>query len=161
NGQWKSRGMLDLQIGIGVNHGEAIVGNLGCEAKMEVSLIGDAVNTASRLEGITKEYHLDLIIGESVEPFVRDAFLVRTVGLNRPKGKTKPLELFTVLDERMSDAPPPAWLEAHEQGVKLFREREFSAAAACFEAALRDVPGDWLCEEYLAECHAFIVEPPP
>lgn len=160
NTQWAPRGMLELKFGIGVNHGEAIVGNLGCEAKMEVSLIGDAVNTASRLEGITKEYHTDLIIGETVVPFVRDVFHLRTVGLNQPKGKTVPLELFTVLDER-SAGPEPAWLRDHEEGVRLYRKREFAAAAACFEKVLAAIPDDWLATEYRDECREFIATPPP
>lgn len=160
NAQWAPRGMLELKFGIGVNHGEAIVGNLGCEAKMEVSLIGDAVNTASRLEGITKEYHTDLIIGEAVAAFVRDVFHLRTVGLNQPKGKTVPLELFTVLDER-SAGPEPAWLRDHEEGVRLYRKREFAAAAACFEKVLAAIPDDWLATEYRDECREFIATPPP
>ncbi len=160
NAQWVPRGMLDLKFGIGVNHGEAIVGNLGCEAKMEVSLIGDAVNTASRLEGITKQYHMDLIIGETVEPFVRDTFHIRTVGLNQPKGKTVPLELFGVIDER-SNTPEPAWLHDHEEGVRLYRKREFAAAAACFERVLAALPGDWLTNDYLEECREFMQTPPP
>lgn len=160
NAQWVPRGMLELKFGIGVNHGEAIVGNLGCEAKMEVSLIGDAVNTASRLEGITKEYHTDLIIGETVEPFVRDVFHIRTVGLNQPKGKTVPLELFSVIDER-SAAPEPAWLRDHEEGVRLYRKREFTAAAACFEKVLAALPGDWLANDYLENCREFEKSPPP
>ncbi|MEO8351060.1 MAG: adenylate/guanylate cyclase domain-containing protein, partial [Chthoniobacteraceae bacterium] len=67
NNDWTARGMIPLRFGIGVNYGEAIVGNLGCEEKMEVSLIGDAVNVASRLEGMTKQYHVDLLIGETLE----------------------------------------------------------------------------------------------
>lgn len=160
NAQWIPRGMLELRFGIGVNHGEAIVGNLGCDAKMEVTLIGDAVNTASRLEGITKRYHTDLIIGESVEKLVRDTFHLRTVGLNQPKGKTVPLELFGVVDERTAIAEPQ-WLRDHEEGVRLYRNREFSAAAACFEKELEALPEDWLANEYLENCREFIVKPPP
>jgi len=160
NAQWIPRGMIELRFGIGVNHGEAIVGNLGCEAKMEVSLIGDAVNTASRLEGITKEYHTDLLVGESVQKLVRDTFQLRTVGLNQPKGKTVPLELFGVIDER-DLLDEPQWLRDHEEGVRLYRTREFSAAAACFEKVLATLPEDWLANEYLEECREFIVNPPP
>ncbi len=61
NTDWKSRGMKTLAFGIGINHGEAIVGNLGSTEKMELTVIGDAVNTASRLEGLTKKFHLDLL----------------------------------------------------------------------------------------------------
>jgi adenylate cyclase len=160
NVQWIPRGMIDLKFGIGINNGEAIVGNLGSQKKSEISAIGDAVNTASRLEGITKEYHTDLIIGEAVAEFVRDTFHLRTVGLNQPKGKTLPLELFGVIDERTAIAEPE-WLATHEKGVQLYRQREFSDAALCFESVLAALPEDWLANEYLGECREFIVHPPP
>jgi adenylate cyclase len=161
NREWAERGMKPLHIGIGINCGEAIAGNLGCEEKSEISLIGDAVNIASRLEGITKEYHTDLIIGETVAVHVRDAFVLRTVGLNQPKGKTKPLELFTVLDERQPGAADPAWLTVHENGVRLYRKREFAAAAEQFRTVLAALPGDWLAQDYLNDCLAFLSTPPP
>ncbi len=160
NARWIPNGMLEIKFGIGINHGEAIVGNLGCEAKMEVTLIGDAVNTASRFEGLTKEYHTDLIIGKDVAGFVRDVFHLRTAGLNQPKGKTVPLELFTVLDER-SAGPEPAWLADHEEGVRLFRQREFTAAAGKFEKVLAALPEDWLASDYLEDCRGFEKTPPP
>ena len=161
NPKWKQRGMLELKFGIGINHGEAIVGNLGCEAKMEVSLIGDAVNTASRLEGLTKQYHVELLIGESVEQFVREDFIIRTVGRSQPKGKTKPLEIFTVLGERAPGISEPGWLAIYEKGIDLYRAGEFAPAAECFTQVLRDVPDDWLAADYLDDCCEFLVKPPP
>ncbi|HYR57016.1 MAG TPA: adenylate/guanylate cyclase domain-containing protein, partial [Chthoniobacteraceae bacterium] len=160
NPGWIERGMPEIKFGIGINHGEAIVGNLGAEVKKEVTAIGDAVNTASRLEGMTKEFHVDMLIGEQVAVLVREEFLVRTVALSQPKGKTKPLEIFTVLDRR-NGAAEPVWLAAYEDGVRLFRQREFERAAGCFEDALRGAPGDGLASNYLEKCRAFSKEPPP
>jgi adenylate cyclase len=100
NVDWKERGMPELSFGIGINHGDAIVGNLGCEEKMEVSVIGDAVNLASRLEGATKAYHVDLCIGELVEPYVRKGFILRSLDLLVVKGKTKPVEIFAAQPRR-------------------------------------------------------------
>ncbi len=161
NALWTARGMIDLKFGIGLNSGEAIVGNLGCEEKMEVSLIGDAVNTASRLEGMTKQYHVDLLIGESVEQLVRDEFIVRTVALSQPKGKTKPLEIFTVLDERTPATKAPAWLAIYEEGVELFRKQDFTSAVELFEKVAAEMPDDSLTTDYLEKCRHFLTNPPP
>jgi adenylate cyclase len=162
NEDWARREMIELKFGIGVNQGQAIVGNLGCDAKMEVSLIGDAVNTASRFEGMTKQFHVDLLIGETVARLVREKFIVRSVALSQPKGKTKPVEIFTVLDERGAGTTEPAWLADYEEGVRQFRAREFAAAISSFESALRENPGDWLIEHYyLEQCRGFVANPPP
>jgi adenylate cyclase len=160
NADWKPRGLLELQFGIGLNHGEAIVGNLGSEEKMEVSAIGDAVNLASRLEGATKEYHVDLLIGEKVAPLVRGAFVVRTVDLLQVKGKTKPVEVFTVLGERAAETVEPAWLAPYERGVALYRKRAFAEAAECLATAVTLAPDDWLCAEYLRRCREYLAQPP-
>ena len=161
NADWNRRGMLELRFGIGINQGEAIVGNLGCDAKMEVSLIGDAVNTASRFEGMTKEFHLDLLIGENVERFVRDQFILRTVVLALPKGKTKPIQIFTVIDECGPGVTAPAWLDAYEKAVQIYRDRHFTEAATIFEEVSRQIPEDWLCGEYIRWCRMYEATPPP
>jgi adenylate cyclase len=160
NPGWLARGMLEIKFGIGINHGNAIVGNLGAEARKEVTAIGDVVNTASRLEGMTKEFHVDLLLGEKVAHLVRDDFFVRTVALSQPKGKTKPLEIFTVLDVRNGQAEPK-WLLDYEEGVRLYRRRDFEGASECFKAALSALPNDWLATDYLEKCAAFLREPPP
>ena len=160
NADWEKRGWVPLKIGIGLNTGEAIVGNVGCEEKMEVSVIGDPVNLASRVEGATKEFHLDLLIGEGVARLVRDAFALRSVDLLQVKGKTRPVEVFTVLGENGA-TPPPAWLDDYEQGVRLFRAREFAGAAESFASAADAMPGDWLVQEYKRRCATFLASPPP
>ncbi len=162
NADWKSRGMQELAFGIGINHGEAIVGNLGSTEKMEVTVIGDAVNTASRLEGLTKKFHLDLLLGESMGPLVRERFLLRTVGLIQPKGKTVPAEVYTVLGERGVDvdATLETWLAQYEAAVKLYRARAFTEATQQFENCLREKPVDYLCEMYVTECAELLKNPP-
>ena len=161
NPEWKARGMLELQFGIGVNHGEAIVGNLGSKEKAEVSVISDAVNLASRLEGVTKQYHIDLCIGEHVAPLVRDAFLLRSLDLIVVKGKTKPVEIFAVLDERSPGIPEPAWLPRHEEAVKLYRAGDFPAAEAAWREVLAQSPGDRIAEVFIARCTELRATPPP
>ncbi|MEI8342394.1 MAG: adenylate/guanylate cyclase domain-containing protein, partial [Verrucomicrobiota bacterium] len=159
NEGWKKRGIDPLYFGVGINHGEAIVGNLGCEAKMEVSAIGDAVNTASRLEGVTKIYHLDLVIGEPVEPLVRDVFILRSVDCILLQGKTKPMKIFTVLSERSAGAAPD-WLATHEQAVVLYRLGDFAAAEANWNEVLAALPGDPLAPVFIKRCQNLRANPP-
>jgi adenylate cyclase len=161
NEGWRARGLPELGIGIGVNHGEVIVGNLGSTEKMELTVIGDAVNLASRLEGLTKEYHLDLLLGESLVPLVGDQFILRTVDYVQVKGKTKPVDVFTVMGEGAAQTVSlPIWLARYEEGVRLYRARAFDGALAAFGECLRRQPDDYLASMYANRCRALIAEPP-
>ncbi len=152
NAGWKVRGLPELAVGFGLNHGEAIVGNLGCEAKMEVSVLGDAVNLGSRIEGLTKEYGIDLCLGETVAPLVRDAFLLRSVDLILVKGKTQPVKVFTVLGPRDPATTEPPWLAGHEAAVRAYRAGDFTAAEKAWREVLAAQPGDALATIFLARC---------
>ena len=149
-----------LSIGIGVNHGEVIVGYNGAKQRMEFTVLGDGVNLAARLESATKQFHTDILIGEEAEKLTREHFIYRTVDLLTVKGKTKPVEVFGLLSDRT--VPPPAWLMVYHDAVKLYRARKFSEATKQFEAARQQIGGeDFLCEMYLSRCAAYAISPPP
>ncbi len=161
NADWKQRGIKEWAIGIGLNHGEPITGNIGAAGaheKFEFTVVGDAVNLASRLEGTTKQYHLDLCIGETVAALIRDHFPLRSVDLIVVKGKTKPVEIFTVLGKRGETAPP--WIPKHEEAMRLYRTADFAGAAARWRQVLEEAPGDGLAEVFLARCAELQKEPP-
>jgi len=147
-------------IGVGVNHGEVIVGNIGHPQRMEFTVLGDGVNLAARLESATKQFHTDILIGEEVEKLTREHFVYRIVDLLTVKGKTKPVEVFAVLSDR--SLPPPAWLEPYHAAVQSYRRREFAAAADRFQSVREQISGeDFLCEMYLTRCEAYRLSPPP
>ncbi|MBM3846710.1 MAG: adenylate/guanylate cyclase domain-containing protein, partial [Verrucomicrobia bacterium] len=160
NSMWSERGAPPLAFGIGINHGEVIVGNLGSEEKMEVSIIGDAVNLASRLESLTKEYGVDLLLGETVAQLVKDRIPLRTVDWVTVKGKTKPVEVFTITPGCTDIRSIPEWLSLHEQSVRQYRQQEFGPALAGFEQLLARDPNDGLAEVYINRCRSLIANPP-
>jgi len=158
NARWKERGISPMYVGFGVNQGEAIVGNLGCEAKMDLTVIGDTVNLASRLEGATKQYHLNLCIAQNVATQIRDKFLLRSVDLIIVKGKTRPVEIFTVLAK--SSTPEPPWLARHEEATRLYRAGDFTAAEMAWRDVLAQAPGDGLAQVFLDRCAELQAQPP-
>jgi adenylate cyclase len=161
NASWKGNpDRLNLSIGIGVNHGEVIYGNIGTQQRMELTVLGDGVNLSSRLESATKQFHADILVGESVEALTREQFVYRPVDAIAFKGKTKPIEVFALLSDR--SLPPPAWLAKYHEAIKLYRGRKFAEAANCFEAARKEIRvKDYLCEMYIERCEAYIEQPPP
>ena len=161
NESWKARGWEPFHIGIGINHGNVIVGEIGSTQKAEITAIGDAVNLASRLEGLTKKYRVDLLLGESMAPLVSDYYILRTVASVQPKGKTKAANVYTVMgDGAGQTVSMPVWLARYEEGVRLYRQRKFEEAAAEFQECLSKQPGDFLSARYLEFCQDLIKNPP-
>ena len=93
NVELKAEGLPAIAIGIGINTGEAVIGNMGSESRFDYTAIGDAVNTAARLESATKERSVDLLVGESTESLC--GYYLKELEPIKVKGKSKPLKIFT------------------------------------------------------------------
>ena len=160
NQQWKERGIAPFQFGIGINHGEVLVGNIGSQEKADPTVIGDAVNLASRLEALTRTYSVDILVGHRAAELIRDQFNLRSVALVQVKGKTEPVEVFTLVSAKETQTEFLQRLETYEEGFRKFRERDFTQAKILFSQFLEFYPGDSLARMYLERALEYEGQPP-
>ena len=165
NLRWTSRGIRTLRMGLGINYGEVIVGNIGATGaieKMELTVIGDPVNLASRLEGLTKEYGLELLLGEGAADLVTNAFHLQFVDLVRVKGKKQPIRVYTVLGPQHLPLPENLsnYATYHAKGVHGYQMRDFASAIESFNQCLTFAPDNPLTKLYISRCSALRDHPP-
>ena len=154
NQKWVAAGSAPFEIGIGLNHGEVIFAMMGSEEKQEMTVIGDPVNQAARLEGLTKKFGVGIIIGEQVAGFVKEEFTLRSLGPVRTKGKEQTAELFGVLGRASAKADDAMehkmeWMRAYHAALEAFRDGDLATAEAGFRLCQSQDPSDRVCALYL------------
>jgi adenylate cyclase len=163
NSSITARGYAPLGIGIGLNYGEAIVGNIGHAQRMEFTVLGDAVNLAARLEGATKVYHQQILVGESVYKLAGNKIAFRFVANLLVKGKETAVPVYTPITEQSKmTAVARDWLATYETAIQHFFDRDFEAARKAFEIANEALGNeDYICQSYIKKCIVFKQNPPP
>jgi adenylate cyclase len=159
--EFEAQGLPMIDIGIGINTAEMSVGNMGSDIVRNYTVMGDAVNLGSRLEGINKEYGTRIMISQFTFEDIKDSFTCREVDWVRVKGKNEPVRIFELVSEGKPDETTSNLLQHFSSGFQLYHERKFGEALACFKKALETKPEDSPSELYRERCEEYLAEPPP
>jgi adenylate cyclase len=149
-----------VKVRIGINSGDMLVGNIGSEFRLNYTVIGDAVNVASRLEGANKEYGTEIIIGEETRRLAGDRIHVRELDRLVVYGRAGGLAIYELLGVAESGAVLPRWAALYESALAVYRAQDFARAVSLFQQVLAAKASDHPAQMMLERCRAFLQSPP-
>ena len=160
NVQFAKKGWPEIRIGVGINTGQMSVGNMGSEFRRAYTVLGDAVNLGSRLEGITKQYGVSFIVSETTAGHAPE-FFYRELDCVRVKGKAEPVTIYEPLG--MKDQLPTKVIEdarLFQSALKHYRRQDWDAAERILKELLSVEPDSYLFALYLERIAIFREKPP-
>ena len=159
--KWKEERIPSFEIGIGLNTGDAIVGNMGSSSRFDYTAMGDNVNLASRMEGLNKIYGTHIIITQNTYTIVKDKFEVRKLDAVKVKGKKKPILIYELLSRKnVLTKKQKNFVRLYESGLEFYFKKEWKQAIKTFKEALK-VMDDTASQIFINRCQEFLTNPPP
>ena len=159
--RWRERGLPDIDVGVGINTGPMSVGFVGSQDRFyNYTVLGDAVNLASRLESANKEYGTRIILGSSTYDEVKQHVVVRELDLVRVKGKREPVHIYELLALAPGTPELTAFVERFRWGLSAYTAQRWDEAMARFREADALRGGDPTSRKYIERCEAMRREPP-
>ena len=162
NARYAAKVGVSLEVRIGLNTGEMVVGNLGSSRKKQYTVMGDTVNLASRLEGANKAFGTGILLGEETARRVQNTMVTRPLARLRVKGKLQAIEVHTLHGVAGTLSPDEKeFVETYRAGYTALCQRRFAEAAAAFSRALALRPGDLTTRRWQFEATSLAQTPPP
>ncbi len=140
-----------LDMGVGINLGEVILGNMGSKTIFNYTVIGENVNVASRVQRLNREYGTHIIVGETVYETVKSEFTWREIDLVRVKGKQQPTRIY----ELLSDHASQELLDRFSEGLSFYRKNQWDKAHHIFTELNKKFPQDGPSQLFLKRCQEF------
>lgn len=151
-----------LDAGVGVNTGRVVVGNMGSTERIAYTAVGDPVNVAARLEGLTKEYGVHVVIGDDTRLAAGDAIVCRVLDLVAVKGRPEPVMAWELLGETGTvDASTVARVSRYHEAIAHYRARRWAEAEKLFAELEVEAPGDRPVALYRRRSREAFEHPPP
>ncbi len=159
NERRRKTGKKPFHVSVGINRGNVTVGTIGTEQKMDYTVIGDPVNLASRLSGLTRVYRQELLFSESVHRSVKEEVDCRWLDIVAVKGKSAGVKIYTAR-RNLSEREKEAW-GLHNLGMAEYWDMSFSKAAAYFVDVLKILPADTAATMLMERSRRYVKDPPP
>jgi adenylate cyclase len=159
NAHQRELGKPEFRIGVGINYGVVTVGNIGTDKKMDYTIIGDMVNLASRMEGLTKKYQQPLLISESLHQRVHEEVSCRLIDTVAVKGRAEGVKIYAA-KKTLSEEENRAWT-LHNTAMEHYYQREFDQAIRYFRDVQKIFPEDYPSALLIDRCRQFKATPPP
>jgi adenylate cyclase len=153
------QGLPPINTRIGVHTGEAIVGNVGSDERINYTAVGANVNLASRIEGLNKVYGTQILVSEAVVERIGGRFTLRYVDLVKPVGSGIPIRVYELLGEEPAAGALRLQLENWDAAIALWHQNRWQEARAAF-LAIAGGRADSLADLYAERCRAFLETPP-
>jgi adenylate cyclase len=160
NAKWQAEGRRPISIGIGLNTGLLNVGNMGSAKRLSWTVMGDNVNLASRLEGINKEYHTQIVISEATYRQVRERFVCRELDKIKVKGKNQPVNIYELLDVIAEKSKYESFLNQFDRAAAAYQAQDWQGAAGKFGELLATHPDDGPTQVFLQRAMEYLENSP-